>query len=203
MDTDFYLAGGLAFLIALLGWGDRIRNVQSGTRRLERELLEHLDFRWSDLRPLVRNGNPDKPAAKLAAVLRVLKAGNLSNSLDVDLLTELEDINKIRTRLECRYRTRFLLVFFTSVEMLFTGVISNYSLPELPVPKQFSTYQSVFASLDWDHIWFVGCISLVVAILYQTFRLNLDEENLRERISNVDDKLRRAEEERNEHRRKP
>lgn len=39
MDADFFLAGGIAFLPTLVGWGDQIRGAQEKTRQQEKEFL--------------------------------------------------------------------------------------------------------------------------------------------------------------------
>ena len=53
MDTNFLLAGGIAFLIAVLGWGDQIRGTQEKVLLQERDFLKALQLKWRDVRALV------------------------------------------------------------------------------------------------------------------------------------------------------
>jgi hypothetical protein len=194
VDSEFYLAGALGLLLAMLGWADQIRGTQERTRQLEKELLEEYGFRWTDLRHLVRpsEGTP-RPEQRLAALLRVLKAGKLKDSLDVGLLRQLETLNGIRARLERRYDFRFWLVFATSVEMFVAGVslmLTNNVNPSVSIPLH--PLRTVVWNIPLIELSGLGCVALIGSVLYQTWRLNRGEETLRRVIGDVDDQLRQA-----------
>jgi hypothetical protein len=193
LDAGFYLAGALAFLIAMLGWADQIRGTQERTRILEEQLLREYGFRWSDLRQLIRNDHDASPASRLKAALRLVKLGQLKDSLAVALLKQLEALNRVRAKLEKRYDTRFRLVLAVCTQMLVSGVLLLlFAKATASVEVPIHPYRSLVLSDPVSRLCAISCIALISAILYHTWRLNREEEVLREIINGVDDSLRDA-----------
>lgn len=193
MNAEFYLAGALAFLIAMLGWADQIRGTQERTRILEEQLLKEYGFRWSDLRKLIRTDRHASPESRLKAVLRVIKFGQLKDKVAVDLLQQLDALNRVRARLERRYDVRFCLVLAVCGQMLASGVLLlMFAAANASVEVPVHPYRTLIVSNPLSRGCAVVCIALISAVLYHTWRLNREEEVLRGIINDVDDSLRDA-----------
>lgn len=198
METDLFLAGALAFLIAMLGWSDQIRGTQEKTRLLEKELLTKYQFDWAVLRPLIRPDDSDGPAQRLRAVIRLLGAGALQHGDEVKLLRELEAANETRERMEAQYSFRFWLVYATCAEMFVAGFVAEYANSNIvfPVPQPFfwviSSWNYVRCDAQWVDLLSVVWAIFIIAMLMSTFLINRDENRLRKIISNVDDLLRQS-----------
>jgi len=184
MDTGFLLGGGFALLIALLGWSDQIRGTQERTRIQEREFLDTYNFRWEHFRSLIRTSESPNAETRLAAVLRILGSGGLTNQVDVLLLEDFEHLDDIRYKLENSYSIRYWCVFIASVEMLITGILSIY--------LRGSILKCSF--LTWTHVYSAIWIILVGIIVYFTYRISVQESDLRQTLAKIDDKLRTAKE---------
>lgn len=201
MDTGFFLGGAIAFLLALLGWGDQIRGAQEKTQLAEKQFLRRYKFRWADLQPLIRPNSDDDAEKRLQSVLKILLRDEhaLKEGSDITLLTQVERMNSIRNRLEPRYALRFLLIYFIAAELFIAGVLSFFlkgrariSLPEITLHGPTGSWRHFVGLYDWNHIWTAIWLVLFAVVLCQTWLINKDEEKLRKALVEIDDKLREA-----------
>jgi len=199
LDTGFFFGGGIAFLLALLGWADQIRGAQEKTRLAEQQFRDRYKFQWSELQPLIRPEGGGDAESRLNSILAILFRDKKAfrRSIDIELLTKIEGMNSIRNRLEPQYAERFLLIYFIAVELFTAGALS------IVVRGRTSTCQSEFALLDqtnrmseafwcydWNQIMTSIWLILVVIVLILTWFINKDEMKLRKSLVDIEDHLR-------------
>lgn len=199
LDTGFFFGGGIAFLLALLGWADQIRGAQEKTRLAEQQFRERYKFQWSELQPLIRPEGGDDAESRLNSILAILFRDKKAfrRSIDIVLLTKIEGMNSIRNRLESQYAERFLLVYFITVELFTAGVLSigvrgrtSICQSELTSLDQPNRMLESFWCYDWNQIMTSIWLILVAIVLILTWSINKGEVKLRSSLVDIDDQLR-------------
>lgn len=179
VDSEFFLAGGLALLLALLGWGDQIRSVREETRDSEKALADSQTDNWKDVRPLLRPTALDTEESQLSAIIRLLKKGEFRNDSQTRLFTAFTTLNSYRSSLEELLTTRYWLLFSTSVQMTTAGIFLCLPMGILPDKAYIGLHQ-------------LNCILTVVLLLLifaYTFAIAKKEPQFREQIILVDNLL--------------
>lgn len=177
MDTGFLLGGGLAFLIAILGWGDQIRGTQERIFGQERLFIRKLKLRWKDVRASIRETST--PAKKLASILRLLGSNKIQDVEDIELMRSFSSLDTIRTKLEKDYKTRFQLVLISSIVMIASGISST-----------ILTGRMTFYPLSWDSLYTLLSLTFITLIMFETIVISNLEENLRAVLQEIEDSLR-------------
>jgi hypothetical protein len=180
MDAEFLFAGGLAFLLALLGWSDQIRGAQEQTREQERAFLNAYQVSWADVRPLIRPSEQHSPEKQLAALLRILGSSILRQDEGADLLTKFQGLDDCRSRLEERLAIRYWLIFSTATTMLTGGLL--LTLPADDSLNAAGEPLSIGALFVW--------LALVAVILIYTILIARDEVTFRHELGSIEDYFR-------------
>ena len=128
--STLFLGSGFGLFIALLAWGNQIREPRREIRNLESEFRKEFDLEKSEINPLIRD--TDKKVKKYSfmdtsiALISVMEKNTLPPKR-VELITKLKDLNKIREGLEKLYKSRYVLTFILTFLLFIFGSIALYT----------------------------------------------------------------------------
>jgi hypothetical protein len=192
MTSGFFLGGGLAVLLALVGWSDQIKGSQDASRHRERDFLKSTGSNWQDLRALIRPSEDPTPEEKLASVLRILGQGGLKDHVDVQLIAQFDEADRVRTALSALYSQRFWYVFGLAGQMITAGVTLSY--------RSGSLAHGI--AITWEGICVAIWVFLVGSVFIDTFKIAQKEEAFRRALGSIEDVLRVASDRQRQHERK-
>ncbi len=177
-DSPFFLGGGLALLLALVGWSDQIRGLSRTAREREVQLLRTYGIEWAKIQTVIRPQDEDNPLDRLVDLLRLLPTG-IGDEVGARLIHNFQTLHQISMRLSSLSTIRYWLLFSLSVQMLVAGVHLGSSW--LPLTGHYFHYAA-------------GSL-IVVVILILTLLVGRGESRFEVTIGHIEDDLRLASDE--------
>ena len=179
LDAAFYLGGGMAILLALVGWADQIKGLNRSARDREMELVETYGVKWGDLQVVIRPKACEDPLKRVVKLMHLFPAG-LGDNVGTRLLSRFLTLETLRKRLELHYAIRYWVLLTLSAQMLVAGFHSATNLLEL----------------TWQKLYFFLSAGLTAGILLLTFELGRRDSDLQNALNSIEDDLRLARENR-------
>ena len=186
MDASLFFGGGLAFLIAILGWSDQINGLQEKSREKERKLLEKLNISWSIMRNIVRSTENENPEMKFASLVRFINVRGIPNEDEVRIFHSFEAVDSMRSNLTSFYNKRFWIIFTISIAMLLSGLLLMILGNDEYVVFDMLTFKPI-------SIYIVVWSVLMFYIFYYTYTISRLEEKYRDKMSLLGDQIRELE----------
>ncbi len=173
--TLFLFASGLAILVALLGWSDQIRGIDTDTKDLERRFLEDTGINKQDFLCIVKPRSPDEQLAALTQVAEKLETGDM-----VVLLRTFKEWNVEWSQLERLSVWKYDLMVALTLVLFIAGIASLFSRPSQSIQLYFMTMRSEMLILLLP----MAIIGLLLAIIIYSARR---EKRLRALLSSIAD----------------
>ncbi len=128
--ATFCFQASLALLIALLAWGDQIRQPRKVVTEVVQRYLDKIRRTRAELAPIIENSY-DKESKSLRydltdvtrASVKLMTAGQL-DAANIEIIKKLQDLHDKRMNLEGEYGTRYFLSILLSIAFGTFGVLS-------------------------------------------------------------------------------
>ncbi len=120
--TLFLLGSGIAFLIALLAWGEQIRSLAKDTRDLQRQFQDKHNVHPGSFRTIT---DPSaKPVDRIFELAKIVADGTVSEADQFALLQLFLDWKPLARRLNHQYQLKYRLTVLLTIALLVTGLLS-------------------------------------------------------------------------------
>jgi hypothetical protein len=113
----------VALLIALLAWGDQIRQPRKAVIEVEQKFVKILGRTISELGPLIHDSQDFNKV--LSSALKLIGSGKLDATKNL-IIKKLKELNKIRPDLERKYASRYFLTILLTVTFGLVGLASQF-----------------------------------------------------------------------------
>ena len=183
--STLFLGSGFGLFIALLAWGNQIREPRKEIRNLEYEFRTEFDLEKSEINPLIRD--TDKKVKKYSfmdtslALISVMEKNTLQDAKRVKLLSKLKDLNKARKRLEKLYKSRYILTIILTFLLFIFGSLSLYT-SETSIDIQSSSFSI-------SGIYFLIVLIFMLVIMINLVIIYIREEIFIKMISGISDDI--------------
>jgi uncharacterized tellurite resistance protein B-like protein len=164
---------GTAFglFVALLAWGDQIRNPRKEITQLEEIFRKEFDLKKSTINPLIRKSYESEESSKKYTFLK--QAESMTKILDsqrikgdnINLLEKVRNSQETRKKLENQYRFRYLFTILMCISLFAFGICS--------VVAEETENES---GLEFNYIYLIITF-IFVGILLSNFILTYQTEN--------------------------
>ena len=128
--TLFLFGGGVALFVALLGWSDQIKGINSDTRELERRFLTTTGIDRKVFLSVVRS---ESPAENLRALTEIYSSGKLKTAPDIEVLGIFQNWNRKWTALERLSKWKYRLSIVLTYSLFLGGLLSLLITPHSEV----------------------------------------------------------------------
>ncbi|HJX84249.1 MAG TPA: hypothetical protein VJ723_07900 [Candidatus Angelobacter sp.] len=162
-------------MVALLGWSDQIRGIDTDTKDLERRFLEDTGINKQDFLCIVKPRSPDEQLAALTQVAEKLETGDM-----VVLLRTFKEWNVEWSQLERLSVWKYDLMVALTLVLFIAGIASLFSRPSQSIQLYFMTMRSEMLILLLP----MAIIGLLLAIIIYSARR---EKRLRALLSSIAD----------------
>lgn len=184
--STLLLGSGFALFIALLAWGNQIREPRKEIKQLEEEFRKEFDLKKSELNPLLRRSYENLTKSdkytfmdEMTALISVMEKNTLKDGKDVNLLQQLKELNMTRCRLEKYYKNRYILSILLTFSFFILGIISiigqNWKVTINEISYSMSGAYLIIV------LFFVGIILINLIVTYYI------EESFIDKIGEVSD----------------
>ena len=183
--STLFLGSGFALFIALLAWGNQIREPRKEIRNLEYEFRNEFDLEKSEVNPLICN--EDKNVKKYTfmdtnmALISIMEKNTLRDAKRIKLLTKLKELNKIRAGLEKILKARYILTLVLTILLFIFGSLSLHS-SEWTINIQSS-------SLSVNSIYLSIVLVMIFIITINLIATYLKEELFIKKMSDISDDI--------------
>ncbi len=137
MFSEILLGGAMTLFIALLGWSDKIKEVQTQTKELELQFLQKAPVKYPEFKQLVgSNKQKNREVSKnfLLALSTLSKiASKKKGSKDISIVREISDLEKNLTLLKKCVRQKYTTTIKLTMSLFGSGIISltlEYFIPQ-------------------------------------------------------------------------
>ena len=185
--STLFLGSGFALFIALLAWGNQIREPRKEIRNLENEFRMEFDLNKSEVNPLIRDRDSKKNVKKYTftdtnlALISIMEKNTLQDAKRVGLLKKLKELNKTRQELENHYKGRYILTLILTFLLFIFGSISLYT-SDMKIdiqPYSFSV----------NNIFFLIVLTVMVIITINLVIAYTKEEAFIKKMSDISDDI--------------
>jgi len=162
-----FLGSGFGLLIALLAWGNQMREPRKEIRNLENECRQWLRLNKEEITPLIREGKYTT-TDRMKSLMTLMGKRTINRSSQLVTIKKIEDLNKEWIKLDKLYKRRYQFSVFLMLVLFIFGGISLYTdtffinLAE----KQFSV----------NRLYFFPIVLIFLIILYNLIKTHLKEE---------------------------
>jgi hypothetical protein len=131
--STFCFQASLALLIALLAWGDQIRQPRKVVTQVEQRFLEKLGKPRADLNPIIHEsfdpsiGKLKYTFSQIVGAIVSLAVENKLDEHNADVLNQLRGLDTTRASLESMYEFRYFLTILLTIVFGVAGVFAVYN----------------------------------------------------------------------------
>lgn len=175
---EFLIGAAFALVIALLAWGDQIRNLHLETLELEKNFSKGRNLDLRSIRIIIRTKKD--PAKRIVAINSLINASGLKSKSDVNIIEKLININIERNNLEDKYKWKYYFVIILTHIFFISGLIT-YFIPKCSSVYPFGLY------IKTQFIPFFACIVATIFILWFTIHINKKENSYTANLYNLMD----------------
>lgn len=182
--SGFMLGSGMALLIALLGWGNQIKDFHTETKRLELLLAKKIRSKYSDVKRLTNNLDIENIQQSFSEVLKSVKKITHKNekneAASLQVVNKLDIIERKYESIKNMYHKKYNLVVELSIICFSIGLVDlifNSSI--ITLSNKFLVPYVVTILFV---IWIVRIIRLLII-------LNKTEKAFQRRITDIDELL--------------
>lgn len=131
--TNLLFGSAFGLFIALLAWGDQIRNPRKEITQLEEIFRKEFDLKKSTVSSLVKKSYDSEESSKKYTFLK--QAESMIEILDnpkikgesVSLLEKIRELHETRAKLEDNYRFRYLFSILMCISLFVFGMLSIFT----------------------------------------------------------------------------
>jgi hypothetical protein len=179
----FCFEASIALLIALLAWGDQIRQPRKTITEVERNFLAKLGMTKHEVNPLIHKSYTEATKTLkygftqvLDAVVDLMSEGKLDEHNNA-VLTKLTMLDNARSGLETQYALRYFLTVSLTIAFGVIGLLSilNGSAQAIAVGTSAASFDEIYAGV----VLLLGALivaSLIVAYFKENRFTRLIEE---------------------------
>jgi hypothetical protein len=157
--TLFLFASGLALFIALLGWSDQIRGIDSDTRDLIDRFLKDNEIQKRDFLAIVK---PESLDAQLLAVTAILNAQRISESAANVLRKFGTPWNTQWTAIEGLSTWKYNLTIALTIVLFSAGIVSLFTTSDQKISFPIFSVRAEIALIVAPLILIVWLIVIIV-----------------------------------------
>jgi len=125
MLPEFLLGVALALFISLLAWGDQIRKPKEELLIIEKNYFKNIKKEKTKILPLLRQSSKSSFQDRINTIFDLGADKNISAS-DLELITKIKDLHKIRNKIENYYDNRYNTTIGLTVLSFFFGGLSFF-----------------------------------------------------------------------------
>ena len=167
---------GIGLLLAIISFGDKIKDLKKDIREQEQALLKKLKTDWEILRPLLRSEvDPDEKLTSVALLL-------VGRKLNVPLLKMFEDAEKQREKLRIWHLKNYYALIFLTIT-IFLGAILDFLVSD---ERKFNLFCLSFTK-EIITVTIITFISFCIIIRLILTRLR--EEKFHNLLDQIEDRI--------------
>lgn len=160
-DTSFFFATGIAFLIALLAFGDQIRQPSRELKDAEEKIKTPFGLTGKELNGLLGNVvNSEKPFLEAMTGIAKLASSKKFNGKIIDAIETAKKLVNEYRQLETLYVARFYLTVLITFFSFIFGIIANFA-------GHWPLFQ--FEVNDWLFGALISCLFLLLVFVFFSF----------------------------------
>ena len=129
--STLFLGSGFAIFLALLAWGNKIREPRREIYEIEKLFLKKFKTNKKNINPLLKqtyekmkNNEMENFLDTIGSLVSIMD--EIKQPEDVNIIEKFQEINTIRKKLEKLYKTRYILSLFFTFYLLLSGIISLF-----------------------------------------------------------------------------
>jgi len=128
--STFFMGSGFALFIALLAWGNKIREPRQDIRELEDKFVKSFETDRRDIKPLITNSYESIKGHLIEGFSDTMDAlveimDKIERKEDIALIKKFKDLDKLRKRLEKFYKMRYLFSLIFTFILFLLGIFSE------------------------------------------------------------------------------
>ena len=175
------LATGIGLLVALLGWGNQIKDFQVETKRVELLFAHRAGSRYNDVKKIT--DNLDQQNVKegfgelLASLKNIIDKKKKSSKANFSTLNKIDILHNKYNLIRTLYQKKYNHTLELAIISFLTGVFSLF-FENVPLGVQYTNTVPYYISI----IFFIWVWRLILILR----KINLKEENYQKMVADID-----------------
>lgn len=129
--STLFWGSGFALFIAMLAWGNRIREPRRDVKELETLFIKNFETDKRTIRPLVKESYESLKKSPIEGFLETIDSlveimDNIKSKEDVEVIEKFKEVDKLRKTLEKFYKIRYISSLLFTFFLFLLGVLSFY-----------------------------------------------------------------------------
>lgn len=173
------MGSGLAILLGLLAWSDKIKSWHKETMEAEKEFCNKRKIDWNQIRELTRGESSEK---KLLALSKLLNTKSIKDKKEVEIIDQFSSLSNKRDRLKKLYSVKYALVIILAFLFFISGTVNLF----IESTNKLTILKFIFPA---EYISICLCILYTLAVLFFIIYLNSKDSEYRNELINVAEKI--------------